>query len=122
MSSLFFWYLKLIRFLGRVDNMSKVITILLLILAGLYWAQTQKLKAMAIDRARKRCKESGVQFLDHTVVHSGKKLVKDQSGRWRLQRVYLFEFTSSGENRYQGKVIFLGSHPASTELEAFPIN
>ncbi len=56
--------------------MSKVITILLLILAGLYWAQTQKLKAMAIQMARKRCKESGVQFLDHTVVHTGKRIMR----------------------------------------------
>lgn len=102
--------------------MSKVITILLLILAAVYWSQTQKLKSMAIRAAKTRCKEAGVQFLDHTVVHSRRKFVKDSGGRWRLQREYQFEFTSTGDNRYKGTVKFLGTHPVSTDLEAFPIN
>ncbi len=102
--------------------MTKVITLLGLILAGIYWAQTQKLKSLAIRAAKQRCKQAGVQLLDHTVVHSKRRFVKDLNAKWRLQREYQFEFTSTGEQRYLGKVVFLGAHPVSTELEAYSLN
>ncbi|WP_196138829.1 DUF3301 domain-containing protein [Aliikangiella sp. G2MR2-5] len=102
--------------------MSKVITLMLIALAALYWAQTQKLKSIAIRAARHRCRQAGVQFLDHTVVHSRKRLLKDKLGKWRLSREYTFEFTSTGEARFQGKVILLGKQLHSLELETFPIN
>ncbi|MCW8879724.1 MAG: DUF3301 domain-containing protein [Kangiellaceae bacterium] len=102
--------------------MSKVITLLLLGLAVYYWSLTQKYKSIAVRAGRSRCNEAGVQFLDHTVVHHNKKLIKDSKGNWRIARKYLFEFTSTGEQRYQGSVILIGSYVAETELEPYSIN
>lgn len=102
--------------------MSKVITILLLGFAAYYWSQTQKLKALAIQAVRRRCREAGVQFLDHTVVHHRRRIRRDEQGRLGLEREYLFDFTSTGESRYQGKVILFGKSVVGIELEAFPIN
>ncbi len=102
--------------------MSKVITLLCLVLVALYWSQTQKLKSLAIRVARLRCREAGVQLLDHTVVHSKRKLTRDSRGYWRIRREYQFEFTSTGEQRYHGKVILFGNQPTAVELETFSIN
>jgi len=102
--------------------MSKVITIIALGLIAYYWAVTQKLKATALHGARQRCREAGVQLLDHTVVQNKLRLVKDQNSRWRVERTYCFDFTSTGEHRYHGKIILQGGFIVNAELEAFSIN
>ncbi|MET1256317.1 DUF3301 domain-containing protein [Aliikangiella maris] len=102
--------------------MSKVITILAIGLIAYYWAYTQKLKQLAMQAGKLRCQEAGVQFLDHTVVQDKVGFVKDSRQRWCIQREYLFDFTSTGEHRYQGKVVLQSKHIVSTELDAFLIN
>lgn len=102
--------------------MSKVITLILLGLFAYYWWITQKLKTLALRAARQRCQQAGVQLLDHTVVQSKLRLTKDNRNHWRLERQYSFDFTSTGEHRYHGKVALLGGYVASVELDAFSIN
>lgn len=102
--------------------MSKVIGILVIVLIAYYWSYTQKLKSQALRAGQRRCREAGVQLLDHTVVQNKLGFKKDLNGRWRLQREYLFDFTSTGEQRYQGKVILQGLFVVDTELEPFSIN
>ena len=102
--------------------MSKVITIIALALIAYYWGYTQKLKQLAVRASRKRCNEAGVQFLDHTVVQNKFTIAKDDQNRWQLQREYLFDFTSTGEQRYQGQVIIQGRKVSSIELQAYNIN
>jgi len=102
--------------------MSKVITLLLLLLGVWYWSYTQRAKTLAIAAARKRCMESGLQFLDHTVVQRRLAFYRDENKRWYLAREYQFEFTSSGEKRYQGCLRLLGQRVLDIELEPYSIN
>lgn len=102
--------------------MAKVIGILSLVLVVLYWSHTQRLKQLAVTAARKRCREAELQFLDYTVVLNKLSFRRDKCGRWCLQREYQFDFTSTGEQRYQGKVIVQGHYVVAVELEAYLIN
>lgn len=102
--------------------MSKVIGILTIVMIAFYWSHTQKLKTLALRAGKKRCDEAGVQLLDHSVVQNKLAFAKDSSGRWRLHREYLFDFTSTGEQRYSGRVIMQGFLVVTTELEPFTIN
>lgn len=102
--------------------MSKVLGIIVLGLLAYYWSFTQKLKSIAVLGAKKRCKEAGVQFLDHTVVFNHHILFKNSEGKRRLQREYLFDFSSTGEQRYQGKIILQSHHIIAVELGAYSIN
>ncbi|TQV74637.1 DUF3301 domain-containing protein [Aliikangiella marina] len=102
--------------------MSKVITLIILGVLAYYWWVTQQLKATALRAARQRCQQAGVQLLDHTVVQSKLRLIKDSRNRWRIERRYNFDFTSTGEHRYHGTVSLLGGYVASIELEPFSIN
>lgn len=102
--------------------MSKVIAIIALGLIAYYWSYTQKLKACAVRGAKKRCNEAGVQFLDHTVVYHKMRWFKNASGQRRIQREYLFDFTSTGEQRYVGKVYLQAHHIASVDLGTYSIN
>ncbi|MGB0495171.1 MAG: DUF3301 domain-containing protein [Kangiellaceae bacterium] len=102
--------------------MSKVITLLGLVAIGWYWSYSQKLKQFALNASIKCCKESGVQFLDHSVVMHRLSFMKNNHNRWKLIREYHFEFTSTGENRYKGRVLLQGHHIVKTELEPYIIN
>lgn len=102
--------------------MFKVLALIGLVLVALYWSNTQKLKSLALAAARKRCREAGVQLLDHTVVQNKLYFGRDTLGHWRTIRHYQFDFTSTGEHRYQGMITVFGNQVTSVELEAFPIN
>ena len=102
--------------------MTKVLTLLFFGLIVWYWSFTQKAKQLAVIAGKRRCREAGVQFLDHTVVQSQLRLKRDASKRWRFLREYQFEFTSTGEQRYVGRVVLQGYHVVVTELEAFTLN
>ena len=102
--------------------MSKVITLLLLCFVGWYWSYSQKVKQLALRASKKRCQEAGVQLLDHSVVLHRVGFRKNLSNQWKLIREYHFEFTSTGENRYLGRVIMQGYHLISSELEPYTLN
>jgi len=102
--------------------MSKVITLLLLAFLAWYWSYSQKIKQLALRASVKRCNEAGVQFLDHSVVLHRISFAKNQAKRWKMIREYRFEFTSTGENRYTGRVIMQSHHVVSSELEPYSLN
>ncbi|MBV1910979.1 MAG: DUF3301 domain-containing protein [Kangiellaceae bacterium] len=102
--------------------MSKVITLLSIIGLVWYWSYSQKIKQLALRASINRCKEAGVQFLDHSVVLHKIRFRKNNAGQWKLMREYRFEFTSTGENRYIGRVVMQAHHLVSSELEPYSLN
>lgn len=102
--------------------MSKVITLLLLGFVAWYWSYSQKLKQIALRASIKRCRDAEVQFLDHSVVLHRIGFRKNPANRWKIIREYRFEFTSTGENRYVGRVILQGPFLVSSELEPYNLN
>jgi len=102
--------------------MSKVITLLLLAFVGWYWSYSQKIKQLALRASINRCKEAGVQFLDHSVVLHKIGFKKNPANQWKLIREYRFEFTSTGETRFVGRIILQGPLVVSSELEPYNLN
>ncbi len=102
--------------------MSKVITLLALGFIAWYWSYSQKIKQLALRASVKRCNEAGVQFLDHSVVLHRIGFRKNNASRWKMIREYRFEFTSTGESRYIGRVILQGNYVVSSELEPYSLN
>ncbi len=67
----------------------------------------------ARERARaesgKACRRYGVQLLDDTVSLERIWPRRDQRGRLRLERTYVFEFSDDqGQSRRHGSVVLLG--------------
>ena len=79
-------------------------------IAALVWLWFDSLKARetAVRAARAACTAETVMLLDDTVAISGIKAARDDDGRLRLQRAYVFEFTDSGNNRLKGSVVLVG--------------
>jgi hypothetical protein len=61
-----------------------------------------------LDHCRRACAELSVQLLDETVAVTRIDLARDLHGRWRLRRVYRFEFSVDGTDRRSGLAVLTG--------------
>ena len=97
--------------------MSELLIVLAIGTALLYWQAAARSKEIAIRAARQECKRSGVQLLDQTVLLTKLSMSRDYMGRWRLWRMYLFEYATDGEERFKGQLTILGPRVIRIELE-----
>lgn len=94
--------------------------VVLLLMAGVaagIWWQLRELKERAYQAAKAHCDQVGVQLLDYNVCDSQWRIVRDRPGRLTLQRSYQFEFTSTGDERYSGRVEMVGQRVITVQLE-----
>ena len=87
--------------------------LILLIALGLllwFWANTLRVRELAIKTARETCARQHLQFLDATVVLHRLSLQRESSGKLTLQRTFLFAYSDNGEDRRTGFIVMLGNH------------
>jgi len=96
---------------------SELIMIVLLVGFLLYWSSSQEIREIALKAAKGYCQKMDIQMLDDYVALNALWLKRDQHGKIRVWRSYLFEFTATGEDRYNGKIIMLGKIIESIQLE-----
>ena len=70
-----------------------------------------------LQAAHRYCKRMDVMLLDDAVFLRGLWFKRDDQGRLRVWRRFLFDFTSTGEERYTGRIIMLGQRIQHMELE-----
>ncbi|MCJ8339036.1 MAG: DUF3301 domain-containing protein [Pseudomonadales bacterium] len=85
-----------------------VFVVTLLCLAIFYWINGQKIRELALIAARAECKRLDLQLLDGSVSLKKIRPKRGASGQLTLRREYHFEFSATGDERYQGKVILIG--------------
>ncbi len=73
-----------------------------------FWLDSLKAREIGVAAARQACVDDGLQFLDETVVGRSLRLIRAEDGQLRLQRVYAFEYSDTGDNRRPGSVTLLG--------------
>lgn len=74
-------------------------------------------KDRAFIAARRHCEKMQVQMLDQSVYLRKLWIKRDTRGRPGLWRAFYFEFTVTGGDRYFGRVLMLGRHIHSVELD-----
>ena len=86
-----------------------------------YWWDTLKAKEVARIAGLNACRKISVQFLDDTVAQKKLWLQRDPVGRLQICRLYQFEFTSDGTERYKGRIVVLGKIISKIEMDAYRI-
>ena len=92
------------------------IVIIALVLA--YWWSTLRAKEVAYAAARRYCLSEGLQMLDDSLVQKRLRLTRGRAGKLRVVRLFAFEFTTTGEERYQGCVELSGMTVMDVRSEA----
>jgi Protein of unknown function (DUF3301) len=89
-------------------------------LAGAWlWIDSLRAREHAVAAGRAACARYGVQRLDETVAFARLRLARDEEGRLRLRRTYVFEFSETGDNRRQGAIVMLGARLEDLRLEPY---
>lgn len=98
--------------------MNSLVIVLLILAAVLYfWFDSMNTREIAIRIAKQACLKNEVQLLDQTVALKHLKLARSPQGRLIFQRIYVFEYTADGNERYTGRTIMLGMKVQRTLLE-----
>jgi hypothetical protein len=93
------------------------LVLLMLGSAGWFWHDSMKAREAALEVSRAACLRDGLQLLDDTVALAKLRPARTAAGRMILRRVYVFEFTDTGDNRRQGSVVLTGNRADAVELE-----
>ena len=87
-----------------------------------YWFNAQKAKEIALGAVKNHCLSMEVQMLDDYVALNCIRLKRDKLRKMQIQRSFLFEFSSTGYERYQGTVLMLGRRVESIYMEPYRID
>ncbi len=98
-------------------ELSDLLWLTFLGLAGLHWWRAQKVKEIALQAAKSYCKGMDIQLLDQSIYLRGIWLKRADSGQLKIWRSYLFDFTATGDDRASGRVIMLGYTVTAITLE-----
>jgi hypothetical protein len=94
-------------------------TIGLGIAAVTLWIDSLRAREHAVAAGRAACARYGLQLLDETVAFTRLRLARDEEGRLRLRRTYVFEFSETGDNRRHGAIVMLGARLEDLQLEPY---
>lgn len=100
-------------------TLTNLATLLLVALAIVVIWQHIGIASMAERVARQRCKQEGVVLLDQTIVMHTFRLTRSTHSLFTLERHFRFEFSTVGDVRYQGDIIFKGKRLISISLQPF---
>ncbi len=81
-----------------------------------FWWRIQSIRQNALTHAERRCKELDLQFLDGGIALHFKGFQRSKSGRLLPLFVCHFEFSSTGDDRYEGSVHMLGRYLKTIQI------
>jgi hypothetical protein len=99
-----------------------LLLIALLLGVSLYWISWQQAREIALGAVRAHCLNLEVQMLDEYVAVSSTRLRRDSAGIMQVRRIFVFEFSSTGNERYNGTCIMLGRRVESIQMEPYRID
>ena len=102
--------------------MGEAVALLLLVGAGLLWADSLRARERAVRAGRDACARYSLQFLDETVSFARMRLARDGDGRVKIARTYTFEFSDTGNNRRDGSIVMLGGELQDLRLEPYQLH
>lgn len=101
--------------------LSDVFVVLVLMLFAWLWWLDRGLKQQAYRRCKLYCENANLQLLDDNIQIQVTRIRKNKQGQWRLYRCFVFEFTSTQEQRYQGRLEMMGRAITHIELDPYRI-
>ncbi|HSC47812.1 MAG TPA: DUF3301 domain-containing protein [Gammaproteobacteria bacterium] len=94
-------------------------SLLLLAVAGgvWFWNDSLRSREQMLATCARLCRELRIQFLDETVSLMSLRLGRSAAGWPEFTRVYLFEFSGTGQDRWQGRATLAGRRVLSVQFD-----
>lgn len=100
-------------------DLADLLLVSLLAALAWFWLDSLRAREAARNAGKRACRSAGVQFLDDTVAVAALALERDAQGRLAIRRTYRFEFSDTGDNRLEGRLILLGARVESVDMEPY---
>jgi hypothetical protein len=97
--------------------MEVLILLALLGAAVWFWFDSLAAREVAIAAGSRACAELNFQFLDQSVAVARLGLGRNAYGHLQLRRVFAFDYSSDGADRWRGRVVVLGRRVESLTLD-----
>ncbi|MDH5356154.1 MAG: DUF3301 domain-containing protein [Gammaproteobacteria bacterium] len=104
-----------------MEFLTNIILLSLIAFVLQYWWQSGEYKGRALKLAAQYCQRNDLQLLDQSMVIKGYWPRRNERAVWVIRRTYDFEFTSTGQQRYRGKLTLMGYQFDKIELEAYQL-
>ncbi len=98
-------------------DLTELFIVFVMVCIGILLWQNAGLSERALSLAAKHCDNQEVQLLDQTIALMGMGFYRDKRGNISLSRRYEFEFTSTGEQRYKGRLKLAGRQLIEVSLD-----
>jgi len=94
-----------------------ILLLALLFAGGWFWSDSLRARERMLATCARLCRESGLQFLDETVTLAGLSLGRSPKGWPEFTRRYVFEFSGTGQDRWQGRATLAGQRVISLQFD-----
>lgn len=105
-----------------IIELDDIFALLAISIVGSYWWHSKGVKERTLVAVRRHCEKLDLQLLDQSVALRGLWFKRDDAGKLHFWRSYTFDFSSQGDDRYQGRIVLLGSRIVSIELDPHRID
>ena len=104
-------------------NIQSLILCVVLSVAVSFFLRHRRISELAARIARDFCRQHQVVFLDDTVQCTKMRWKKNDAGRWRFYRLYIFEYSSDEVERGHGAMAFVTDQLQQIQfVESDPLN
>ncbi|NOT12713.1 MAG: DUF3301 domain-containing protein [Methylococcaceae bacterium] len=86
-----------------------------------YWSSAKTVHEVAYYAVKQHCLSLQLQMLDDYVAFNAISIKRDNQGRLRFMRRYHFEFSATGNERYNGTITILGRQTINIQLAPYRI-
>jgi hypothetical protein len=98
-----------------------LIWIMVLFLIGYAWWHNLGVRTHALAQVQQHCEETNVQLLDQTLLLKKMRPARNSRGQFNLMRIYEFEFTSTGDQRYKGNIKLVGLQVDGFDMDVYRV-
>ena len=104
-------------YLDQTGTAFAILLLLVVAAAFMFWNDSLRARDRMLETCARVCRELKVQFLDETVALESLTLTRGASGWPQFIRVYSFEFSGTGNDRWQGRATLVGRRVQSVQLD-----
>lgn len=100
-----------------VSTLLGLLVLIALAAIGWFWSDSLRARESMTAACTRICRDMHLQFLDETVALARLRLARAPSGNLTWRRLYVFEFSESGADRWKGRAQLIGRRVESVQLD-----
>jgi hypothetical protein len=104
-------------YLDQAGTAFAILLLLIVAAAFVFWNDSLRARDRMLETCARVCRELKVQFLDETVALESIRLARSANGWPEFVRIYSFEFSGTGNDRWQGRATLGGRRVLSVQLD-----